>query len=113
MEIIKTPIEGLLVIKPRIFEDDRGHFFESWSKESFKNISTLKMESPVELAGTFLTDSQPVNFASSATPRVLWAEAVNTLEFLTSEGVTDFYIQGYEEWSRAYLCDEAEPAGVR
>ena len=38
MEIIKTPIEGLLVIKPRIFEDDRGHFFESWSKESFKNI---------------------------------------------------------------------------
>ena len=38
MEIIKTPIEGLLVIKPIIFEDDRGHFFESWSKESFKNI---------------------------------------------------------------------------
>ena len=38
MEIIKTFIEGLLVIKPRIFEDDRGHFFESWSKGSFKNI---------------------------------------------------------------------------
>ena len=35
MEIIKTPIEGLLVIKPTIFGDDRGHFFESWSKESF------------------------------------------------------------------------------
>ena len=38
MEVIKTPIEGLLVLKTRIFEDDRGHFFESWSKESFKNI---------------------------------------------------------------------------
>ena len=37
MEIIKTPIEGLLVIKPRVFGDDRGHFFESWSKESFAN----------------------------------------------------------------------------
>jgi len=35
MEIIKTPIEGFLVIKPKIFGDDRGHFFESWSKESF------------------------------------------------------------------------------
>ena len=35
MEIIKTPIEGLLVINPKIFGDDRGHFFESWSKESF------------------------------------------------------------------------------
>jgi len=35
MEIIKTPIEGLLVIKPKIFGDDRGYFFESWSRESF------------------------------------------------------------------------------
>lgn len=38
MKIIKTPIEGLLVIKPRIFEDDRGYFFESWNNDSFKNI---------------------------------------------------------------------------
>ena len=35
MEIIKTDIEGLLIIKPRVFEDERGYFFESWSKESF------------------------------------------------------------------------------
>jgi dTDP-4-dehydrorhamnose 3,5-epimerase len=42
MEIIKTPIEGLLVIKPKIFGDDRGYFFESWSKESFaKNALDL------------------------------------------------------------------------
>ena len=38
MEIIKTPLEGLLVIKPRIFGDDRGYFFESWSKESFSKV---------------------------------------------------------------------------
>ena len=38
MEVIKTPIEGLLVIKPRIFEDDRGHFFESWSKDSLLKV---------------------------------------------------------------------------
>ena len=37
MEIITTPIEGLLVIKPTVFGDDRGHFFESWSKGSFAN----------------------------------------------------------------------------
>jgi len=35
MEVIKTPIEGLLVIKPVIFADDRGYFFESWSEDSF------------------------------------------------------------------------------
>ena len=38
MEIIKTPIEGLLVINPRVFEDERGSFFESWSQQSYKNI---------------------------------------------------------------------------
>ena len=37
MEIIKTKINGLLIIKPRVFEDERGYFFESWSKEAFKN----------------------------------------------------------------------------
>ena len=36
MEIVKTPIEGPLVIKPKIFEDDRGCFFESWSKMTFE-----------------------------------------------------------------------------
>jgi len=38
MEIIKTPLEGLLVIKPKILEDDRGYFFESWSKQSFAKV---------------------------------------------------------------------------
>jgi len=33
MEIIKTDLEGLLVIKPRVFSDNRGYFFESYRKE--------------------------------------------------------------------------------
>ncbi len=37
MEIIKTEIEGLIIIKPKVFEDDRGYFFESWNKEAFRN----------------------------------------------------------------------------
>tara|TARA_B110000014_G_scaffold180976_1_gene130290 strand:+ start:150 stop:692 length:543 start_codon:yes stop_codon:yes gene_type:complete len=36
MEIVKIPIEGPLVIKPEIFTDDRGYFFESWSKMAFE-----------------------------------------------------------------------------
>jgi dTDP-4-dehydrorhamnose 3,5-epimerase len=35
MEIIKTPIPDLLIVKPRLFEDSRGYFFESYSKKSF------------------------------------------------------------------------------
>ncbi len=35
MEVIKTAIQGLLVIKPRVFEDARGYFFESFSQREF------------------------------------------------------------------------------
>lgn len=36
MEIIKTEIEGLLVIKPHLFKDERGYFFESFSQRDFE-----------------------------------------------------------------------------
>ena len=35
MNIIKTDIEGVVIIEPRIFNDARGYFFESYSKREF------------------------------------------------------------------------------
>ena len=35
MEVIKTDIEGVVIIEPRIFKDARGYFFESYSKREF------------------------------------------------------------------------------
>lgn len=35
MEVIKTNIEGVVIIEPRIFKDARGNFFESFSKREF------------------------------------------------------------------------------
>lgn len=35
MNVIQTPIEGLLIIEPRVFADDRGYFFESFNEEAF------------------------------------------------------------------------------
>ena len=35
MEIIRTNIDGVLIIKPRIFKDERGYFFESFSRREF------------------------------------------------------------------------------
>ena len=35
MNVIKTPIEGVLIIEPRIFRDARGYFFESFSQREF------------------------------------------------------------------------------
>ena len=36
MEIIKTKIEGPVIIEPRIFKDNRGYFFESFSQREFE-----------------------------------------------------------------------------
>jgi len=35
MQIIETGIEGLVVIEPKIFGDDRGYFFESYNQQAF------------------------------------------------------------------------------
>ena len=35
MEVVKTNIEGVVIIEPRLFKDDRGYFFESFSQREF------------------------------------------------------------------------------
>jgi dTDP-4-dehydrorhamnose 3,5-epimerase len=36
MEVIKTGIEGVLIIEPRIFRDQRGYFFEAYNRKEFE-----------------------------------------------------------------------------
>ena len=36
MEFEKTTIEGLFIIKPRIFSDERGYFYESYNQAIFE-----------------------------------------------------------------------------
>lgn len=36
MNVIKTAIDGVLIIEPRVFEDARGYFFESFSQREFE-----------------------------------------------------------------------------
>ena len=35
MEVIKTDIDGVVIIEPRVFKDARGYFFESYNKKEF------------------------------------------------------------------------------
>ena len=35
MEVVKTALDGVLVIEPRVFADARGYFFESFSQREF------------------------------------------------------------------------------
>lgn len=41
MEVEKFDIEGLLLIKPKIFEDSRGYFFESFNREKFREATGI------------------------------------------------------------------------
>ena len=36
--VVQTALNGLVVLKPRIFEDARGYFFESFSKRDLEEL---------------------------------------------------------------------------
>ncbi len=36
MEVIKTKLDGVVIIEPKVFKDDRGYFFESFSQREFE-----------------------------------------------------------------------------
>lgn len=50
MNIIKTEIEGPLIIEPRIFGDSRGYFFESFNARDFEEQTGIKV--------TFVQDNE-------------------------------------------------------
>ena len=36
MEYIETEIKGVLIVEPKVFDDQRGYFYEAWKKEEFQ-----------------------------------------------------------------------------
>lgn len=42
MNILKTPIEGVLIIEPRVFGDARGYFFESFNQRDFSKKADIE-----------------------------------------------------------------------
>lgn len=50
MEVIKTDIEGVFIIEPKVFGDSRGYFFESYSAREFKEKTGLDI--------TFVQDNE-------------------------------------------------------
>lgn len=50
MKIIQTPLEGCFIIEPKLFEDGRGYFFESFNQQLFENNTGIKV--------TFIQDNE-------------------------------------------------------
>lgn len=53
MEIIKTNIEGVLIIEPKVFGDSRGYFFESFNAKEFREKTGLDI--------TFVQDNESMS----------------------------------------------------
>ena len=41
MKVVKTSIQGCLILEPQVFTDERGHFFESFSVQKFRNATGI------------------------------------------------------------------------
>ena len=50
MEVIKTDIEGVVIIEPKMFGDARGYFYESFNADEFESKTGVKT--------TFVQDNQ-------------------------------------------------------
>lgn len=64
MNIVETPIKDLLIIEPKIWEDARGYFYESYSARAFEKLG---------IAAVFVQDNQ--SFSQKGTLRGLHAQA--------------------------------------
>ena len=54
MEFKKTSIDGVYVIEPRVFNDVRGYFFETWKKSEFEaNIGPVEFVQDNESKSSF------------------------------------------------------------
>lgn len=49
MNVIKTPIDGLLIIEPRVFRDARGYFVETYNEQRYREAG---------VDATFVQDNQ-------------------------------------------------------
>ncbi len=53
MEIESTYLEGCFIIKPKVFEDERGSFLESFNQETFEKMTGLQVN--------FVQDNQSIS----------------------------------------------------
>ncbi|HLV38820.1 dTDP-4-dehydrorhamnose 3,5-epimerase [Xanthomarina sp.] len=43
MTVLETKLQGCFILEPRIFEDERGYFFESFNQEKFNRATSLNV----------------------------------------------------------------------
>ena len=70
MEIVKKVLTDAIVLKPKIFSDDRGFFYESFNEKIFKSLTGVKVD--------FIQDNQ--SYSSKGTLRGLHFQTRNAAQ---------------------------------
>ena len=106
MEVKKTKINGVFLLKPQIFEDNRGYFFESFNANKFNEATDLNVQ--------FVQDNQSLSsknvlrglhfqhppFAQSKLVSVIKGEVLDVVVDIRKDSET------YGEYLAEYLSEE-------
>ncbi|MFA4870269.1 MAG: dTDP-4-dehydrorhamnose 3,5-epimerase [Pedobacter sp.] len=65
MEIQETALKGCFILKPKVFEDNRGYFYESFNSATFERLTGM--------SGAFVQDNQ--SYSSYGVIRALHAQS--------------------------------------
>lgn len=105
MEIIKTSIEGLVVIQPKVFGDERGYFMESFKenfiKENFPEIHFIQDNESKSSYGVLRgLHFQKPPFEQTKLVRVIDGEVLDVVVDLRKNSST------YGQWESFVLSDD-------
>ena len=94
MELIKTPLKDCFLVKPKIFEDHRGIFIETYSERRFEELTGIRK--------SFIQDNQSISkygvlrglhyqtgeFAQTKLVRVIFGKVLDVVVDLRTESPT-------------------------
>ena len=105
MEIIKTSIEGLVIIQPKVFEDERGYFMESYKenfiKDNFPDIHFIQDNESKSSYGVLRgLHFQKPPFEQTKLVRVIQGEVLDVAVDLREKSST------YGKWESIVLSGE-------
>jgi dTDP-4-dehydrorhamnose 3,5-epimerase len=105
MEIVKTSIEGLVIIQPKVFEDERGYFMESYKeffiKENFPDINFIQDNESKSSYGVLRgLHFQKPPFEQTKLVRVIEGEVLDVAVDLRKESST------YGKWESVVLSGD-------
>ena len=105
MEIVKTSIEGLVIIQPKVYEDERGYFMESYKesfiKENFPDIHFIQDNESKSSYGVLRgLHFQMPPFEQTKLVRVIQGEILDVAVDLRKNSLT------YGKWESIILSGE-------